>query len=1755
MNGDKRNFSLSIWDHKDNFICNLKSANSDFEGQSFNENFVENINGEKTLSFSIPMYIFSYDKNNNNLFNFEPNEAWKQIKNEQKIRYIEYHPITNKPIQIEEFVLKEFTESRNGEEKIADCICESLAVYELGKVGWGITFDTNYITDYELKKEEVVEGITTSVNYCPDLLTLDYWMKKLLYKETNLGRVSNTTECTYLLQGLQLRDDEGYPIDKEIITTTTSITRKVEYKYNRVQEPICNDINSIDFQKYYNPTGWHWEIEASFENDPNKQSISTLYEVPVINQFIESYPDYFVGQSYQKRIGTNDSTKELRIHPIPEHELNEWTYVTDVKKRLISEERSNIFSIIQNLCETFEVWAFFQYHYSNDGKIDDRKILFKTETIDENIKFDFSYGKNLQSCSRIINSNELITKLYVTNTESNLIDGNILSIQQSSANPTGENYIYNFDYFYDSGILTKEKDKGKESDEYQINLHCGKLRKLNNKIVNIQKFLTPLYDRRNVLEGDLTIEEGSRIGFIDNIQDIQNKIDAIPPGDQIIKSWSNDNSQYNHVGDLKTFSTTTNPNNNTETDWFYLNFGREDILIGDINYNKYYLEKDNNGTQTLIEVEGEIKSGFTPKMFSYSNWHSGNAALPDNDTSHFISFIPGTNCIYDYSSIGNKHFIKGIYFSKNFVNNNTYGRIRYKYAPLIYYYLLIKDYWDKIGKEEIQIDDTKEDLLTIKNKIILYELQLKKLLQEKNEFILQFENKYKSFIREGYWEPSDYQSEFTEEIFDSYYNDNFNYFTSGTTSLNLLTLNDSLFNYSYYFSLGNANEIDIDSIKMRIRSKITNDEDIYIPQYQSNNYELYLSGSELICAIDPDIINNYINIKNYNPSDNKYKKYFQSTIDYFKKNGEFINSREINWINSPEVNINIPKIYLNNENIITNKLQIYGESINDNNLLTPYIDYSYIYESVGYDSNNTWVDLSDQHSYSTDIQYKYDLRIDFKLTNNTIRFLASSHPKFIVTFGEEKTLQYIYNDSVATSKKYSIPKVEYNISVVDLSSLNGYENYKPKIGQKVPIFDMEMNFYNFQGFITSINYPLEEKYNTELTIATYGTKFEDVFQKLTATMVDINYNSNEIYKAANSFETNGAIKTDVFKRSLQENFEAVNLGINNEISIDEKEGITLHDKDNNSGIKLIGRGIFLTKDITLGENTEWRTGITGEGINTNVLTAGSLDTKQITIWNSSEKQARFIWNEQGLFAYGDKFGTATSTETSYQELIDYNKYVKYNQEGLEFNDNGKSALSLGWNGLKISTQENGLILDADNGLTLLQENNGNIVTRLELGKLDQGQLYGLRLKDTLGNITLQSDSRGDLWLHQYISLGGSIENGVVKNPNAGIYGLIGNNIPIDMQMGIRRDNNGKVIWDFTPIRFWAGPQTKEEYSANIHISNNDILNTTNGSNFNNLSDNTSPSLAKFKVSAKGDIIASGIDVGGWIGQGEKLRSFDNEAILRSNKYSNSGTDYPVIAIGKPTSNADTNYGTNYNFRVYQDGTININKGSININNGVFKVESTGKVTATNITIQGNNTNISGGHVGGLQISNGGLEITAGGYKTAIYANANSNLLAFQAGPESAPSFAVNGKGEVYINNGQINITSSNTKDIAINVNSLFTVTKGGEVTASKIKITGNSNATGDLISAGNFIVTQSGSVTAKNIVITGSASSSNNLIQSTNFTVSQSGTVTAKDIIFDGNLHAKVGSVTYSGLDTAEIATWEGYTWRIVKGLVVGRKT
>ena len=97
--------------------------------------------------------------------------------------------------------------------------------------------------------------------------------------------------------------------------------------------------------------------------------------------------------------------------------------------------------------------------------------------------------------------------------------------------------------------------------------------------------------------------------------------------------------------------------------------------------------------------------------------------------------------------------------------------------------------------------------------------------------------------------------------------------------------------------------------------------------------------------------------------------------------------------------------------------------------------------------------------------------------------------------------------------------------------------------------------------------------------------------------------------------------------------------------------------------------------------------------------------------------------------------------------------------------------------------------------------------------------------------------------------------------------------------------------------------------------------------------------------------------------------------MRSNSYTtkvnNKIIDIPVLAVGKP-NNPDIISGTNYNFRLYQDG-------SINIGNGEFIATSTGSVTANNITIHNGNITIKNGNIAGLKINNSSLKENDGRY--------------------------------------------------------------------------------------------------------------------------------------------------------------------------------
>lgn len=144
------------------------------------------------------------------------------------------------------------------------------------------------------------------------------------------------------------------------------------------------------------------------------------------------------------------------------------------KIRSVTVKETNIFNIIQSLCEIFESWAKFTINHEADGKIKQIEIFDlngdptvpvgkrqdKTISFAENIGKEnyagFRYGINLRSIQRQLDANQLATKVIVKDNKNDFANGGFCSITRSDENPSKENFILNLDYYVQQGLLSAQ---------------------------------------------------------------------------------------------------------------------------------------------------------------------------------------------------------------------------------------------------------------------------------------------------------------------------------------------------------------------------------------------------------------------------------------------------------------------------------------------------------------------------------------------------------------------------------------------------------------------------------------------------------------------------------------------------------------------------------------------------------------------------------------------------------------------------------------------------------------------------------------------------------------------------------------------------------------------------------------------------------------------------------------------------------------------------------------------------------------------------------------------------------------------------------------------------------------------------------------------------------------------------------------------------------------------------------------------------
>lgn len=302
-----------------------------------------------------------------------------------------------------------------------------------------------------------------------------------------------------------------------------------------------------------------------------------------------------------------------------------------------------------------------------------------------------------------------------------------------------------------------------------------------------------------------------------------------------------------------------------------------------------------------------------------------------------------------------------------------------------------------------------------------------------------------------------------------------------------------------------------------------------------------------------------------------------------------------------------------------------------------------------------------------------------------------------------------YFGAKEVAKQGSIPKLTYNISVVDLDVLDPSGDYKFNIADTTYIEDTEIFGINkltglpnrLKVIISGITYDLDIPSQNSIEIQNYTTQFEDLFEQISASVQSLSFNENT-YKRSSNFTSTQNVQGDSLQGALNENKLTLLETEEKNIQLDYK-GQSGSDINNHSNkYKLDGQGLFFSND----GGQHWQTAVTPKGINADFIKVGELDASKIKIVDG--EYLYFLWDKTGITAYRSPIATDS------QKVL-FSDFARFNKYGLTLAEDGKIRLRAGYsfNGVKgIVDDENEITSETPVGFYLYNKN-GDVVFRTE----------------------------------------------------------------------------------------------------------------------------------------------------------------------------------------------------------------------------------------------------------------------------------------------------------------------------------------------------------------------------------------------------------------------------------------------------------
>lgn len=261
----------------------------------------------------------------------------------------------------------------------------------------------------------------------------------------------NSSEAITYITSEETMEFEGYKYITATVNSNYDLNER-EFQHSKMQLFLTGakgaNYNFYDFQLF------PFIPDPEDANKPLLPTHQSLEATPVTKYFyysVEDNPEEASAEGYK---ATAAEYSYLLTQDSPSSDYIP-TYVTD-KIRSINVKQSNYFNAIQSLCEAFECWAEFVIEHDNYGN-----TLSKTVVIQQYIGQDnhvgFRYGTNLSQTTRTIDSKAIVTKLIVPDNSNEHARNGFCSITRAGANPSGENYIFNFQYYVNKKMLNETK--------------------------------------------------------------------------------------------------------------------------------------------------------------------------------------------------------------------------------------------------------------------------------------------------------------------------------------------------------------------------------------------------------------------------------------------------------------------------------------------------------------------------------------------------------------------------------------------------------------------------------------------------------------------------------------------------------------------------------------------------------------------------------------------------------------------------------------------------------------------------------------------------------------------------------------------------------------------------------------------------------------------------------------------------------------------------------------------------------------------------------------------------------------------------------------------------------------------------------------------------------------------------------------------------------------------------------------------------